>query len=73
MTLAETLDRRAEVIDRPAHARLDHDPLQDIFRQQQQAFAQQRYPSYEQRKQNLLTLQQMLVDHQFYFSLLRVM
>ncbi|BCU64441.1 hypothetical protein F941_01954 [Acinetobacter bouvetii DSM 14964 = CIP 107468] len=38
--------------------------LEQIFTQQKLAFKAQSYPSYEQRKQNLQTLYQMLVDHQ---------
>ena len=38
--------------------------LEQIFTQQKLAFKAQSYPSYEQRKQNLQSLYQMLVDHQ---------
>ena len=64
MTLAHSLDQHTEVINKVEHTLLNDEKLQGIFELQQQAFAQQPYASYEQRKQHLLTLQQMLVEHQ---------
>ena len=42
----------------------DNEALKQLFAQQKSAFQAQSYPSYEQRKQHLNTLYQMLIDHQ---------